>query len=139
MTGGSRARKGDGRRASADEIAGGLGDGRAAARVGVEETHVAVRIGGERDGPARPLHPHDGSVAPRPDDGIRQDLVVVLAPDPAPGRGPRRSAPQCGERPRPASSCSRWAIPTTRPWVSETMTSYGVMPASRRGTLAMSM
>ena len=214
-------RDGDRRRAGADDVARRLGDGDGAAGVGVEVDRAAVAVRRDRDGArAVPLMRRTAASEPGVDDRVGQDLVVVLAVDPAlagdvrarraasaaprsqrPGPGQStmsgsevevvglqlveaggldarrggtaavRSRSSDGHAARPRGrrrGCARMPSsvtwPMTSAWISQrrksasdvrlvlrlattsmrscdslSMTSYGVMPSSRRGTCATSI
>ena len=76
---------GDGERlrAGADDVARRLSDGDGAAGVGVEVAVEAVAVGGEGDARFVPLTRRTAASLARPDDGVGEHLVVVLAPHPA--------------------------------------------------------
>ena len=66
----------------AGDVADGLEHGERPAGPGVEEAEPGLPVGGQRQGLAGLPQPQDGGVATRAVDGVEEQLVVVLAPDP---------------------------------------------------------
>ena len=84
-------------RAGAGDVARGLGDGDGAAHVRVEVGVRGVAVGRDGERLLRALDAHDRGVAAGRHDGVRADLVVVLAPDDALRRDLRRGE-QCEQQ-----------------------------------------